>query len=301
MREFVASSDRPRLDEFLAREITQVSVVRLRRMIFEGEVLVNGAPALKGRRLSAGDAVRVQSSLDDPTSATPERIPLEVLYEDDDVIAVNKPPALLTHPSRTSKSGTLANALTYHFLVTTGRSIRPGLVHRLDRDTSGVIVVAKNLRAHRILARAFREKRVRKRYLALLTGVVRFDEGEIDAPIACDRLAWPHWRVRSDGRPAVTRYTVTRRFQGHTLVTLSPQTGRTHQLRIHTALLGHPIVGDSVYARTIDPITLRHGIRHHLLHAHQIAFIHPTLGCEMPIEAPLPRFWSDLLSRLQEV
>jgi 23S rRNA pseudouridine1911/1915/1917 synthase len=298
MREFEAGPERFRLDEFLGNELRELSLIKIRRLISDGDVLINGDRSLKGRRLDKGDRVLIQAIDDGPTSATPEAIPIRILHEDDDLIVIDKEAGLLTHPSRRAKSGTLTNALAHHFLQTTGRLIRPGIVHRLDRDTSGVIVVAKTRRAHRILTKAFLQRRIGKSYLSLLSGVVIRDSGEIEAPIGCDFDAWPRWRAMDAGRPAVTRYRVRRRFDAHTFVELEALTGRTHQLRIHCALAGHPIVGDAFYATVRDPIADQCGIGHHLLHAHRLTLIHPTHGGEMEFEAPLPALIQVVLSSL---
>ncbi|MEP7270870.1 MAG: RluA family pseudouridine synthase [Acidobacteriota bacterium] len=298
MHDFKAGPERYRLDEFLANEMTDVSVTRLRRLIADGDVVVNGVRSLKGRRLEDGDRVQLNDVSIEPTSATPEPIALDVLFEDQDLICVNKPSGLLTHPSHSCKSGTLTNGLAHHFLTSAGHPIRAGLIHRLDRDTSGVMVIAKTLRAHRILAKAFRERRVGKRYVGLLSGRVKDDDITIIAPIGCDPTIWPHWRVLDSGRPAVTQCTVKCRYAAHTLVEFAPETGRTHQLRIHSALIGHPIVGDAIYGTDRDPLADTFGIHHHLLHANRLSFLHPTGGDEMTIEAPLPQTWRALLQGL---
>src|SRR5438128_1388863 len=188
--EFEAGAEQERFDEFLARRLPMLSQTRIRSAIAEGDALVNGVVAAKGMRLNPGDHVSLTIAASERSSATPEPIALAVLYEDADLIVVNKPAGLLVHPSRTEKSGTLTNALAYHFLQTSGAPIRPGLLHRLDRDTSGVMVIAKTDRAHRIIAKAFRQRRVAKCYLALVNGVVVNNEGEIDAPIGRDAEAW---------------------------------------------------------------------------------------------------------------
>lgn len=298
MREFEAGSQRLRLDEFLALEMVDVSRTRLRRMIAEGEILVNGLTTSKGKRLDTGDRILITRDLAEATSVTPEDIPLQILYEDHDLIVVNKAAGLLTHPSSREKSGTLTNAMAHHFLNSSGQPIRAGLVHRLDRDTSGVLLAAKTPRTHRILSKGFRDRRVTKSYLALVSGAVLCASGSIDAPIGCDRDVWPHWRVSENGRAAVTHYDVRRRFSTHTLLNLQPKTGRTHQLRIHCATIGHPLVGDRVYAPRRDPLADRFAIQHHLLHAHRLTFIHPSGGHEMVIEAPMPLLWADLLAHL---
>jgi 23S rRNA pseudouridine1911/1915/1917 synthase len=296
--DFVAGTGHPRLDEFLARALRDVSLTRIRRLISDGEVTVNAEHLPQGYRLRSGDRVRIRTLPDDPSAATPEPIPLEIIHEDRDLIVVNKPVGMLSHPSHREKSGTLTNALAHHLLRAPGGGAKAGLVHRLDRDTSGVVLFAKTPRAHRILSNAFRERKVKKSYLALVSGRVARDSGEISAPIGSDPNAWPHWRVMEDGRPAVTRYQVRRRFAAHTLLELEPLTGRTHQLRIHCALIGHPIVGDPVYAPSPDPIVARLGLRHQVLHAHRLAFPHPATGKEMAVQAPMSRTLLDLLVAL---
>jgi 23S rRNA pseudouridine1911/1915/1917 synthase len=286
--EFEAGASRPRLDEFVASQLPKVSLTRIRRLIAEGDVLINGEKSVKGARLAVGDRVSVKIFAAEKSAATPEPIPLDILHEDDHLIIVNKPVGLLVHPSRSEKSGTLTNGLAYHFWQTTGSAIRPGLVHRLDRNTSGVIVIAKTPRAHRTLSKHFRERRVKKFYLALVCGIVEQDQGEIEAPIGYDPKVWPHWRVMSDGRPAQTHYKVKRRLGTHTLLELEPLTGRTHQLRIHCNLIGHPIIGDQIYSSKVDPLAAMHKLKHHLLHAARLLFRHPATNAEMDFEAPMP-------------
>ncbi len=299
--EFEAGADKPRLDEFVATRLPKISLTRIRRLIAEGDVLLNNERSLKGVRLQAGDKISVKIFAAEKSSATPEPIPLDILFEDDHIIAVNKPAGLLAHPSNTEKSGALTNALAHHFWQTTGAPIRPGLVHRLDRNTSGVMVIAKTPRAHRTLSKHFRERWVKKFYLALVSGRVEKDSGEIDAPIGSDPKVWPHWRVTPEsdgGKSARTLYRVKRRFKAHTLVELEPLTGRTHQLRIHCNLIGHPIVGDAIYASTVDHLTTKHKLKHHLLHAARLVFRHPATGKEVDMEAPLPQAIVDLMSKL---
>jgi 23S rRNA pseudouridine1911/1915/1917 synthase len=299
--EFEAGPDKPRLDEFVAARLCKISLTRIRRLIAEGDVVVNGEKAVKGARLNPGDRVSVKIYAAEKSSATPEPLALDVLFEDDHLIIVNKPVGLLVHPSRHEKSGTLLNGLAYHFWRTSGAAVRPGLVHRLDRDTSGVMVIAKTARAHRTLAKHFRERWVRKFYLALVSGRVKQERGEIEAPIGCDPKTWPHWRIVSEndeGKPAHTRYRVRRRYPGHTLLELEPLTGRTHQLRIHCNLIGHPIVGDRIYAATVDPLTTTNELKHHLLHASRLVFRHPANNQEMSFEAPTPQAMRELLEAL---
>jgi len=299
--EFEAGPEQERFDELLARSLPRLSLTRIRRAIAEGDALVNGALSAKGARLRCGDRVSLIIAADEPSAMMPEPIALDILYEDAELIVVNKPVGLLTHPSRTEKSGTLSNALVHHFLHTSGALIRPGLIHRLDRNTSGALVVAKTARAHRILSKAFRQRRVVKRYLALVDGQVTLDAGEIEAPIGRDENAWPRWRVMAEGRPAQTRYAVRQRFDRHTLLELELLTGRTHQIRIHCAALGHPLTGDRIYGISSDQASEELRLLHYLLHAYHLAFRHPTTGEELAFTAPLSAVMNQGLEMLKSV
>ena len=300
--EWTVAEDRIRLDQFVSRELPRISQTRLRRLIAEGGVLVNGQPSQKGAHLKPGAHVAVRIHAADRSSATPEPIPLGVLYEDADLIVVNKPRGLLTHPNHKEKSGTLTNGLAYHFWKTEGEAIRPGLVHRLDRQTSGAILVAKTARAHRTLSKHFRERWVRKVYLALVSGKVTAETGTIEAPIGCDAAQWPKWRILPEadgGRESETAYRVRERFAAHTLLELEPKTGRTHQLRIHCASIGHPIVGDDIYAPGVDPLASAHHLRAQLLHAWRLEFRHPATNQPILCEAPLPDDFQTVLAHLR--
>jgi 23S rRNA pseudouridine1911/1915/1917 synthase len=297
-----AGAGRERLDEFLARLAPDLSLTRIRRAVQEGAALVNGAPSTPGARLASGDRVSLAVGADERTSATPEPIALDVLHEDAEIIVVNKPAGLLMHPSRTEKSGTLTNALAWHFQQTNQSGVRAGIIHRLDRGTSGVVVVAKTPRAHRIVAKAFRQRRVEKLYMALVCGRVEAEAGEVDAPIGRDAEAWPRWRVMPGGRPAVTRYRVRERFDDYTLIEAEPLTGRTHQIRIHSALIGHALAGDAVYgaARRAEVEAPSLALPHHLLHACRLSFRHPADGREVNFAAPPPPLMREALGRLTE-
>lgn len=291
----------PRLDEFLAQQLPKLSLTRLRRLIAEGEVLVNGTASLKGERLKRYDEVTVKLFAAEKSAATPEPIPLDILFEDEHLIVVNKPVDLLVHPSNSEKSGTLLNGLAYYFWEKDGVPVRPGLVHRLDRNTSGVIVIAKTPRAHRTLSKHFRERWVKKFYLALVSGLVTQDSGTIEAPIGSDPNKWPHWGVlpvEQGGRAAQTCYQVKQRFAQHTLLELEPLTGRTHQLRIHCQLLGHSIVGDPHYSNEIDPLVRQQRLRNHLLHAARLVFNHPATGQPLDLRAPLPATMQQIITAL---
>jgi 23S rRNA pseudouridine1911/1915/1917 synthase len=292
---FVVATKGLRLDQFLALHFPALSLTKLRNTIRQGEARVNNRTTLPGWILQVGDQVAIQLDPAAPTAALPENIPLDILFEDEDLLVINKPVGLLSHPSQSEKSGTLMNAIAYHLLHSPqqpGKTApRPVLLHRLDRDTSGVIALAKTERASRIVSKAFRQRRVKKLYLALVYGTVTEETGMVDAPIGRDPHGWPRWCVLPDGDPSQTQFTVKQRFAHHTLLELEPLTGRTHQLRIHCAQIGHPIVGDPVYKgaeKTILHPVPSGKLKHQLLHAHFLAFRHPSTNQEISFTAPLP-------------
>lgn len=304
---FTVESKGLRLDQFLALQFPAISLTRLRTLIKQGEARLNGRTTFSGWILQAGDQVTIQLDPDAPTSAMPEKIPLDVLFEDEDLLIVNKPVGLLSHPSHKEKSGTLLNAIAYHLLHSPKLPTsvpRPILLHRLDRDTSGVIALAKSERANRIVSKAFRERRVKKLYLALVHGIVAEDTGTIDAPISHDPNSWPRWGVREGGDASQTNFAVRQRFAHHTLLELEPLTGRTHQLRIHCAHIGHPIIGDQVYKgadkTVLHPIpNLK--LKHQLLHAHSLALRHPSTNEDLCIVAAMPLAMTEAIQQLSAV
>ncbi|GAC1446640.1 MAG: RluA family pseudouridine synthase [Pyrinomonadaceae bacterium] len=293
-----------RLDQFLALHFPALSLTRIRRAIREGDVRVNNQRSFQGWVLQIGDEVTFDADVNEPTAALPEPIPLEIIYEDADLLIINKQVNLLTHPSRTEKSGTLMNAVAYHLLhsktFTNKDAVRPILLHRLDRDTSGAIAIAKNERANRIIFKAWQKRQVTKRYLALVHGVVEKDFGEIDAPIGRNPHTFPRWCVMSDASPSQTAFVVKERFAQHTLLELEPLTGRTHQLRIHCAHIGYGIVGEKIY-KSHGKAVHKSDIKapHQLLHAHFLAFRHPTTGEEMTFNASLPQMMREILEQLK--
>jgi 23S rRNA pseudouridine1911/1915/1917 synthase len=274
-----------RLDRVLAARVPSLSRMRLRQALDEGGVSVNDLIRPAGWRVSAGDSVRLEADLDEPSAMTPEPIPLSILAEDEHLVVVDKPSGMVVHPAGRHRGGTLANALAYHFNVAgeADPPVRPGMVHRLDRATSGLMVVAKTQRALSLLTVEFQQKRVRKRYLGLVHGRLDADQGEWEAPIGSDPEATPRWGVRPAGRSARTRFQVCQRLPRHTLLELEPVTGRTNQLRIHSAHFGHPVAGDELFGRGPEPELGRL-----FLHAHRLAFTHPASGRPCSFESPLP-------------
>lgn len=287
-----------RLDHLLAERIPELSRMWLRQAIEEGRATVNGAVQPPGNRVCLGDRVEVELPELAGTAMCPEPIPLRVLCEDAALAVVEKPSDMVMHPAGRHRSGTLANALAHHFNVAGGAipPVRPGLVHRLDRATSGLVVVAKTQRALSRLTIDFQNKLVEKRYLALVHGPVAAESGDWEAPIGSDPEATPRWGIRETGRPAHTRYRVRARGPAFTLLELEPVTGRTNQLRLHCAHFGHPIAGDELFGRGPLP-----GLARLFLHAYRLGFRHPETREWTVFETGLPAELAEFLSQALSV
>lgn len=298
IHDLVADRDGERLDVFVARKLPELTRSRVRRLIDNGLVTIDGRlPAKAGVALEPGRRVVVTLPPPERTDLTPEPIPLHIVYEDDDLLVVDKPPGLAVHPSPGHPSHTLVNAVLAHCpdLSAIAGEGRPGIVHRLDKDTSGLIIVAKNDAAHLSLARQLKERRVEKTYLALVQGRVEPREGVIDAPIGRHPAQRKKMAVVERGRAARTRYRVLREVDGYSLLELGPETGRTHQIRVHLASIGHPVAGDALYGRGGPP-----SLRRQFLHAQRLAFQHPRSGGRLELEAPLAQDLARVLDELEE-
>jgi 23S rRNA pseudouridine1911/1915/1917 synthase len=296
-----------RLDAYLASQIQGWSRSRLQRLIDNEDVLVNGHAVKSSYKVAENDEIEVELTPPALTNFTPENIPLNIVFEDDDLIVINKPAGLVVHPAAGIQSGTLANALAYHFqqLSTRGGSIRPGIVHRLDKDTSGLLVAAKTEASHESLSDQFRAREVFKSYIALVYGVVKQQEGRIEQPIARDPRNRTRMAIVAGGRGALSLYKVRRSYNSFTLLDVEIKTGRTHQIRVHLAWLKHPVVGDELYAggrdNNLQDVRLRAHIRklnRQFLHAEHLRFSHPRTGEPMRFVAPLP---PDLLALLEQL
>ncbi|MGE5593529.1 MAG: RluA family pseudouridine synthase [Betaproteobacteria bacterium] len=291
-----------RLDVYVAGRLA-LSRSAAQRLIDEGRALVDGERAKAARRVRAGDVVTVELPESRPLDVAPENLPLDILYEDGDIIVINKPRGLVVHPAAGNWSGTLVNALLAHCrdLSGIGGKIRPGIVHRLDKDTSGVIVVAKNDAAHLALSRDLKERAVEKTYLAIVHGVPRAKRGVINAPIGRHPLHRKRMAVvpEGQGRAALTEYEVLEELGGHALLKVHPVTGRTHQIRVHLAHIGHPIVGDPVYGGRRGKPSDWPEISGQALHAASVSLDHPRTGERMTFTAPLPTDMRRLLARLR--
>jgi 23S rRNA pseudouridine1911/1915/1917 synthase len=294
-----------RLDVYLARAVPELSRSRAERLIEEGHVLLDDKPARPASRVQAGSRVVLELPPPEPVALVPEHIPLRIVYEDSDILVVDKPAGLVVHPAPGHATGTLVHALLGHAesLAETDDPARPGIVHRLDKDTSGLMVVAKTERARLWLVEQFATRRVCKRYLALLVGEVQPESGTIDAPIGRHPVHRQRMAILPEargGRPARTVYRVLERFLGYTLVEAFPETGRTHQIRVHFASRGWPVAGDLVYGgQRAARAALALGLSRQFLHAADLSFTLPD-GRQLSLHSELPEDLAAALARLRE-
>ena len=296
--EVPAGCDGERLDLVLGQQLPGLSRSAAQKLMDNGLVTCGGRAVKKKTRVSAGDLIFVSLPEPEPAEARPENIPLDVVWEDGDIIVVNKPRGMVVHPAPGHTEGTLVNALLYHCgaeLSGIGGVIRPGIVHRIDKDTSGLLVAAKNDAAHASLSAQLADRSLSRVYRAVVCGRLRDDEGTVDAPIGRHPTDRKRMTVtEKNGRPAVTRYRVLARYSGYTYVECRLETGRTHQIRVHMAHIGHPLLGDTVYGRKKS----EKGLDGQCLHAAELKLIHPSSGKPMSFSAPLPDWFSDALARL---
>lgn len=296
-----------RLDAYLATQINGWSRARLQRLIEAGDVLVNSKLVKASYKVAANDEIEVELTPPLESNFTPENIPLEIVFEDDHIIVINKPSGLVVHPAAGVNSGTLANALAYHFQqLSKSGSVRPGIVHRLDKDTSGLLVAAKTESAHESLGDQFRAREVFKSYVALVYGVVKDASGRIEQPIARDLRNRTRMAIVPGGRGALSLYKVRRSYDAFTLLDVELKTGRTHQIRVHLASLKHPVVADELYGggreNSVRDVQLRARIRklkRQFLHAEQLGFRHPKTGEAVNFVAPLPAELAHFLELLE--
>ncbi len=287
-----------RIDKCLAELMDSLSRSFLQKMMKEGQITVNGQPVKGSYRLKCGDQVAFFLQEAKEPDILPEDIPLDILYEDGDVIVVNKPKGMVVHPAAGHYSGTLVNALLYHCkdqLSGINGVLRPGIVHRIDRDTTGSVIACKNDSAHRSIAEQLKNHTITRQYLAICHGVCREDEGVVDRPIGRHPTDRKKMAVNEkNGKRAVTHYKVLRRFEKYTFIQCRLETGRTHQIRVHMASIGHPLLGDEVYGNACSPFRLQG----QTLHAKTLGFQHPSTGEYIEIDAPLPEYFSHLLQIL---
>ena len=295
-----ADRDGERADQFIARLVPELTRSAAQRLLEEGAVTLAGRPVKKNYKTAPGDVLAVALPEPEPVDAVPQDIPLDVVYEDGDVIVVNKPVGMVVHPAAGHPDGTLVNALLYHCgesLSGINGALRPGIVHRIDRDTSGLLIAAKNDFAHQALAEQLQDHSLYREYEAVCVGTLREDAGTVDAPIGRHPVERKKMAVdRKNGRPAVTHWQVLERYPGYTHIRCRLETGRTHQIRVHMASIGHPLLGDTVYgAKKPWP-----GLAGQCLHARRLKFIHPSTGQPVELECPLPDWFERVLRQIDK-
>ena len=292
-------SKNQRLDAFLASSLDGLTRSQATRLIESGEVAVDGRAVSKSYKLAGGEDIAVTLPEPEPVETVPQDIPLDVVYEDADVIVVNKPSGMVVHPAPGHPDGTLVNALLYHCAGTLsgiGGALRPGIVHRIDRDTSGLIIAAKNDAAHQYLSAQLADHTLARTYECIVVGALREDRGTVDAPIARHPTDRKRMAVVAGGREAVTHWEVIARYPGYTHVRCRLETGRTHQIRVHMAYIGHPILGDTVYgAKKEVP-----GLTGQCLHAVGLRFLHPRTHEVVELSCPLPEEFTRMLQKIRK-
>lgn len=301
MKEFIVKDDEvgKRIDSYLSNKDNEISRVAVQRLIKNDKILVNGKSTKASYKVQENDNIKVEEEKPKEISLKPQDIPVEIIYEDKDIIVVNKPKGMVVHPANGNPDGTLVNSLMSickDSLSGIGGEIRPGIVHRLDKDTSGVIVVAKNDKAHINLSEQIKNHEVEKTYIALVKGVVKANEATIDMPIGRSTKDRKKMAVTKTGKNAITHFKVIKRFHNYTLLEVKIETGRTHQIRVHLSQIGYPIVGDTTYSNGKN----EWGIKGQCLHAKSLKFKHPITGKEMFLEAKMPEYFEEVINELDK-
>ena len=288
-----------RLDTYVSNENNELTRTAAQRLIEQGKILVNGKKQKVAYKVVEGDTVTVEKSEARPIELKAQEIPIDIIYEDKDIIVVNKPKGMVVHPANGNPDGTLVNAIMAickDSLSGIGGEIRPGIVHRLDKDTTGLLIVAKNDKAHVNMSEKIKNHEVKKTYIALVRGIVKENEATIDMPIGRNRSDRKKMAVDKNGRNAITHIKVLKRYDKYTLLEINIETGRTHQIRVHLSHIGYPIIGDCTYSNGKNEF----GVVGQCLHAKCLEFKHPVTGKEMKLEAPLPDYFENILKKLDE-
>ena len=300
MEKIVVDLDNVRLDAYIAKKREDLSRVMVQKLIENGNVLVDGKKRKISYKVQVGEVIELDIPEAKETGIKAEDIPLDIVYEDEDIIVVNKPKGMVVHPANGNPDGTLVNAIMAHCkgsLSGIGGEIRPGIVHRLDKDTSGLLIVAKNDKAHINMSEQIKNREVKKIYIALVRGVVSENEATINMPIGRSTKDRKKMAVRKDGKEAITHFKVLKRYANYTLLEVKIDTGRTHQIRVHMAEIGHPVVGDMVYSNGKNEF----GVQGQMLHAKSLDFKHPITGKQMHLEAEVPEGFVFVLNQLDEL
>ena len=298
MKCFEVENENKRIDAYLSEKLEDTSRVAIQRLITNGKVLVNGKNIKSSYKVQTGDKIEVEEEIPVEVSLKAQDIPLDIIYEDNDIIVVNKPKGMVVHPANGNPDGTLVNAIMAickDSLSGIGGEIRPGIVHRLDKDTSGIIIVAKNDKAHINLSEQIKDHKVKKTYIALVRGIVKENEATINMPIGRNEKDRKKMAVTKKGKEAITHFKVLQRYDKYTLLQVNIETGRTHQIRVHLSQIGYPIVGDEVYSNGKN----EWNIKGQCLHAKSLEFTHPITGEKMYLEAKLPEYFENILKDLE--
>lgn len=298
-KRIIADVNNERLDSYISKSNLDLSRSMVQKLIKENRVFINGKNEKESYKIKVNDNITIQ--IEEPKSSKLEAqdIPLDIIYEDNDIIVINKPKGMVVHPGNGNPDNTLVNAVLAHCkgsLSGIGGEIRPGIVHRIDKDTSGLIIVAKNDKSHINLSEQIKNHEVTKIYTALVKGNISEDEATIDMPIGRDKKDRKKMSVTRDGKEAVSHIKVVKRYGNYTLIRVKIDTGRTHQIRVHMAKIGHPVVGDEVYSSGKNEF----GVKGQMLHSTILKFKHPISGKEIMLEAPLPQYFEDVLSKLDK-
>lgn len=294
---YIVEESGKRLDAYITSIDSEITRTAAQRLIEQGNILVNGEKKKTAYKVSNGDIVTIEKEKPKEIELKAQNIPIDIIYEDDDIIVVNKPKGMVVHPANGNPDGTLVNAIMAickDSLSGIGGEIRPGIVHRLDKDTSGLLIVAKNDKAHVNMSEQIKNHEVKKTYIALVRGVVKENEATIDMPIGRSTSDRKKMAVIKTGRNAVTHIKVLKRYNKYTLLQVNIETGRTHQIRVHLSHIGYPIVGDYTYSNGKNEF----GVVGQCLHAKCLEFKHPITGAEMKLEAPLPKYFEEIIQKL---
>lgn len=288
-----------RLDKVVSNLEQNISREAIQRMIKKGKILVNGKQEKASYKTAVGDVITLEEEIPEEIELKPQEMPLDIIYEDDDMLIINKEKGIVVHPGNGNPDGTLANAVMAKCkgsLSGIGGKIRPGIVHRIDKDTSGLIIVAKNDTAHINLSKQIQDRKVKKTYIALVRGVIKENEATINMPIGRSNKDRKKMAVTKDGKEAITHFKVLKRYNGFTLLEVKIETGRTHQIRVHLSEIGYPIVGDEVYSNGKNPF----GVKGQMLHAEKLELKHPITGKELTFEAPVPKYFENIINQLEK-
>lgn len=293
------NEEKNRLDKIISILDDTISRTSVKRLIEEEKITVNGRKEKPSYEVKVGDIIEIEEEVPKESHIIAQDIPIEIIYEDEDILVINKPKGMVVHPGNGNPDGTLANAvmgLCGDTLSGIGGEIRPGIIHRLDKDTSGVIVIAKNDKAHIDISNQIKNRETSKKYIALVRGIIKEEEATINMPIGRSLKDRKKMAVRKDGKEAITHFKVLKRFEEYTLLELKIDTGRTHQIRVHMAEIGHPVIGDYIYSNGKNPFN----VVGQMLHSKKIEFTHPKTNKKVIFEAPIPKYFKDVLDRLEK-